>query len=56
MSEEGKKALLFLKKKKQKNFCSWGLWHAHANAPRSKSFLLLFFKKEALALTYFSYD
>jgi hypothetical protein len=45
----GKKELLFLKKKKQKNFCSWGLWHAPATARSSKSFLLLFFKKEALS-------
>jgi hypothetical protein len=52
--KEGKKGLLFLKKKaprlgKQKNFCSGGCGVAVANAPRSKSFLLLFFKKEALS-------
>jgi len=43
-----KKELLFLKKKKQKNFRSGGRWHAPAIARSSKSFLLLFFKKEAL--------
>jgi hypothetical protein len=48
------KALLFLKKKKQKNFCSCGPRQARATAPRTKSFLLpragsLFFKKEALS-------
>jgi hypothetical protein len=52
--KSSKKALLFVNKKnraagRQKNFASCGLWRAHARAPRSKSFLLLFFKKEALA-------
>jgi hypothetical protein len=54
MKKGRKQALLFLKKKKQKNFCSWGLRRAVVNARRTKSFLLrgphgLFFKKEALS-------
>jgi hypothetical protein len=39
----------FLKKSAAKNFCSCGLGRCHAPARKSKSFLLLFFKKEALA-------
>jgi hypothetical protein len=38
----------FFEKKKQKTFVYWGLWRGGANARRSKSFLLLFLKKEAL--------
>jgi hypothetical protein len=51
---ERKQALLFLKKKKraagrQKNFRSWGRVPLRWPTPAvSKSFLLLFFKKEAL--------
>jgi len=41
----------FFEKKKQKTFMYCGLWQERANAPRSESFLLLFFKKEVLALT-----
>jgi hypothetical protein len=37
-------------KKKQKNFMIVGFGTSVANAPRSRSFLLLFFKKEADAL------
>jgi hypothetical protein len=47
-----KQALLFLKKKKQKNFWNFGPWAVAASqpmVPSHKSFLLLFFKKEALA-------
>jgi len=44
-----------LKKKKQKNFRSCGLWHAHVNAPRTESFLVLFFKKEPLPLLLLRY-
>jgi hypothetical protein len=76
---EGKKALLFLRKKKQKNSCLLGVGAAERDTPRlsdrggsldcfaslamtgfvgssgatarrSKSFLVLFFKKELLAL------
>ncbi len=46
-----KQDLLFLKKKKQKNFCSMGVEaRTLPNPSVSKSFLLLFFKKEVLAL------
>jgi hypothetical protein len=38
----------FLKKARQKRLIP-GLWRCHAPGPRSKGFLLLFFKKEALA-------
>jgi len=42
--------LLFLKKKQQKNFCSLRVSATAWPKPaKSKSFLLLFFKKEALA-------
>jgi hypothetical protein len=41
-----KQEVAFLKKSSAKNFCSQG---SNARAPWSKSFLLLFFKKEALA-------
>jgi hypothetical protein len=45
-----KEALLFLKKKKQKNFYLLGALAGWLPKPAvSKSFLLLFFKKEALA-------
>jgi hypothetical protein len=45
------KSLLFLKKKKQKDFCQFGSSRSRPRAsyPMSKSFLLLFFKKEDLA-------
>jgi hypothetical protein len=47
--ERSKQALLFLKKKKQKNFyLLWALARKVPTPPVSKSFLLLFFKKEAL--------
>jgi hypothetical protein len=51
-----KEALLFLKKKKQKNF--WSLRvvaPASPPPPVSKSFLLLFFKKEVLACLAFAF-
>jgi len=45
-----KQALLFLQKKKQKNSYLLGAVAPAGQAPAlSKSFLLLFFKKEALA-------
>jgi len=37
-----------LKKKKQKTFVYGGMWRVVASARRTESFLLLFFKKEAL--------
>jgi NodT family efflux transporter outer membrane factor (OMF) lipoprotein len=52
---KGKEALLFLKKKEQKNFCYFG--PRAVSPPRSKakkSFLLLFFKKEVLLLSFLS--
>ncbi len=45
---ESKQALLFVNKKKQKNFAPGGVGDWVATARRTKSFLLLFFKKEAL--------
>jgi hypothetical protein len=49
---EGKQELLFLKKKKQKNFCSLGDLAPLLPRPAiSKSFLVLFFKKERLAFS-----
>jgi hypothetical protein len=46
---KGQEGLLFLKKKKQKNFIHW-IASALPRTPMDESFLLLFFKKEALAL------
>jgi len=43
-----KKGLLFVNKKKQKNFDS--RWRFQHHAKRRKSFLVLFFKKERLTL------
>jgi len=49
---QGKKALLFLQKKKQKNsYLLRVLAPALQTPAESKSFLLLFFKKEALSST-----
>jgi hypothetical protein len=46
---KGKEALLFLQKKKQKNsYLRRALAPSSPNPTVSKSFLLLFFKKEAL--------
>jgi hypothetical protein len=45
-----KEEVTFLKKSNQKTFGPGGAGPAVANARRSKSFLLLFFKKEALTL------
>jgi hypothetical protein len=43
-------ALLFLKKKQQKNFCYSGATHVKAAAHQvNKSSLVLFFKKERLS-------
>jgi hypothetical protein len=39
----------FFEKKKQKTSAHWGPWQARANARRTKSFLVLFFKKEPLS-------
>jgi hypothetical protein len=49
MIVKDEKSLLFLKKKKQKNFDSRVCGTARA-AAGSKSFLVLFFKKELLLL------
>jgi hypothetical protein len=50
--KKGKQELLFLQKKKQKNFCSPSggapPLTGHPRAKRTKSFLVLFFKKELL--------
>jgi hypothetical protein len=47
---QGEQELLFLQKKKQKNSCLLGVVAPTGPAPAmSKSFLLLFFKKGALA-------
>jgi hypothetical protein len=47
-----KKELLFVNKKKQKNFMSFSAGMFQRRAKRSKSFLVLFFKKELLAFAY----
>jgi len=51
--KEVRKRFFFEKKAprlgKQKTFANCGLRQPRANAPRTGSFLLLFFKKEALA-------
>jgi hypothetical protein len=41
----------FFEKKKQKTFINRGRWPLHGQSPgiQARSFLLLFFKKEALA-------
>jgi hypothetical protein len=41
-------------KKKQKNFGPAGCGYIRANAHRTRSFLLLFFKKEALSFLVFT--
>jgi hypothetical protein len=38
----------FFEKKKQKTFANLGHWRFQQHGPKTKSFLLLFFKKEAL--------
>jgi hypothetical protein len=43
----------FFEKKKQKTSINWGRARVGANARRTKSFLLLFFKKEALSYLLF---
>jgi hypothetical protein len=43
-----KELLFFEKKRSKKNFAPAGVGTTGANARRTKSFLLLFFKKEAL--------
>jgi hypothetical protein len=48
---EGEQDVLFLQKKNQKNSClRWDLAPASPTPSVNKSFLLLFFKKEALPL------
>jgi hypothetical protein len=42
----GRKSLLFLKKKKQKDFYSWWRVTPATTPQMDKSFLVLFFKKE----------
>jgi hypothetical protein len=48
-SKKGKQELLFVNKKKQKNFNYFCAGLFQRRAKRSKSFLVLFFKKELLA-------
>jgi hypothetical protein len=45
---QGKQELLFVNKKKQKNFIRFSAGLFSHRAKRSKSFLVLFFKKERL--------
>jgi len=47
-----KKALLFVNKKKQKNFACWGIWLWRGQSPQEQKFFASFFKKEALALLF----
>jgi membrane-associated phospholipid phosphatase len=55
MIAEGKQALLFLQKKKQKNSYLLGALAPLSQIPAiNKSFLLLFFKKETLACLFFA--
>jgi hypothetical protein len=44
---EGKQSLLFLKKKKQKNFLYCGRWHARATARSKQKFFASFFQKRS---------
>jgi len=46
--EAGKQAVTFLKKSNQKTFAHCGRWRWRCQRPQDQSFLLLFFKKEAL--------
>jgi len=49
VAEQRKEALLFVNKKKQKNFiCFWPLAVPTPREAEQKSFLVLFFKKERL--------
>jgi hypothetical protein len=51
---QGKERLLFVNKKKQKNFIDFGLWALSAKqnqAQHSKSFCAAFFKKRPLSLS-----
>jgi hypothetical protein len=43
---QARKTLLFLKKKKQKDFIHWHACRATSTCASRKSFLVLFFKKE----------
>ena len=52
--KESKKELLFLKKKKQKDFYSLSPDSPERPGPANESFLVLFFKKELLALLLFA--
>jgi hypothetical protein len=51
--EARKEALLFVNKKKQKNFIRFSAGMFDGRAKRSESFLVLFFKKELLAFYFF---
>jgi hypothetical protein len=54
-SQGGKEGLLFCEQKRsKKNFGPAGCGKGGANARKSESFLLLFFKKEALAFAFFA--
>jgi hypothetical protein len=51
LKKASKQALLFLKKKKQKDFCSWGPWRKYRLSPQEQKFFApLFFKKAASCL------
>jgi hypothetical protein len=52
MSSTRQQALLFVNKKKQKNFVPRAVATASPTPAVSKSFLFLFFKKEALSYTF----
>jgi len=47
--KQRKQEVAFLKKSSAKDFCSWAAGRFHLRGLKSESFLLLFFKKEALA-------
>jgi len=46
VEKASKQALLFLKKKKQKDFCSCGLWQQHRHSPQEQKFFGYFFSKK----------
>jgi Flp pilus assembly protein TadD len=52
-NEVRKKALLFLKKKKQKNFWSCGLWHRPCQSLQRTKVFCFFFSKKTFLLTSF---
>jgi hypothetical protein len=52
--KEAKEAVTFLKKNNQKTFANWAPGGENSKVQISKSFLVLFFKKEALAFFRFA--